>query len=89
MPRARGPLADELKVKMQSARKSTAQEREAAQAALETNVQFTNPKFWARVSPELQQEVITAIRKAQRSEKQAEIERLRGMLAELEAEASA
>jgi hypothetical protein len=87
MPRARGPLTDDQKAKMQSARKSTAEEREAAQAALETNVQFTNPTFWARVSPEFQEEVLAAIRKAQRSEKQAEIERLRGMLAELEAEA--
>jgi len=86
MPRARGPLTDDLKAKMQSARKTTSQDREAAFSALESNAQFTNPKFWARVAPEAQDEIVSAIRKAQRSEKKAEIERLRATLAELEAE---
>ncbi len=86
MPRARGPLSDDQKAKMQSARKTTAQDRQAAQAALETNVQFTDPKFWARVSPEFQDEVLAVIRKAQRSEKKAEIERLRKEIEKLEAE---
>jgi hypothetical protein len=82
----RGPLSDDQKAKMQSARRTTAQDRQAAQAALETNVQFTDPKFWARVSREFQEEVLAAIRKAQRSEKKAEIERLRKKIEELEAE---
>jgi TRAP-type C4-dicarboxylate transport system substrate-binding protein len=82
----RGPLSDDQKAKMQSARKTTAQDREAAFSALESNAQFTNPTFWARVSTECQDAVLEAIRKAQRSEKKAEIERLRATLAELEAE---
>ena len=82
----RGPLSDGQKAKMQSARRTTAQDREAAFTALGTNAQFTNPKFWARVDPEFQQDVLAAISKAQRSEKKAEIERLRATLAELEAE---
>ena len=82
----RGPLSSDHKLKMQSARKTTSQDREAAFAALETNAQFTNPKFWARVSTECQDAVVSAIRKAQRSEKKAEIDRLRKEIEKLEAE---
>ena len=82
----RGPLSKDQKAKMQSARKATAQDREAGFSALESNAQFINPKFWAKVSTECQDEVIRAIRKARRSEKKAEIEFLKQRIAELEAE---
>ncbi len=82
----RGPLSADQKLMMQSARKSTAQDREAAFAALESNAQFTNPKFWARLPTECQDAVLEAIRKAQRNERRAEVEFLKQRLTELEAE---
>ena len=84
MPRK--PLTKDQKARMQSARKATAQEREAAFAALESNPQFAHPKFWAKVAPECQDDVVRAIRKAQKGAKKAEIERLKAKVAELEAE---
>jgi hypothetical protein len=72
---------------MQEARKSTSQEREAALSILESNSQFTNPKFWTRVATEFQDEVLAAIRKAQRALKKDEIARLKAKLEELESEA--
>jgi TRAP-type C4-dicarboxylate transport system substrate-binding protein len=85
MPRR--PLSDEQKEKMQEARKSTSQEREAAFAILESNSQFTNPKFWERVSTEFQDEVLAALRKAQRALRKDEIARLKAKIEELELEA--
>lgn len=80
----RGPLSDEQKAKMQEARKSTSHEREAAFAILESNSQFTNPKFWERVATEFQDEVMAAIRKAQRALKKEEIARLKAKIEALE-----
>jgi hypothetical protein len=71
---------------MQDARKSTGQEREAALQILESNSQFTNPKFWTRVSTEFQEEVVAAIRKAQRALKKDEIARLKAQIEALEAD---
>ena len=82
----RGPLSKEQKAKMQSARKNTAQHREAAFAALEANDQFTHPKFWAKVATEVQDAVAKAIKKAQRGAKKAEIARLQKKIAKLEAD---
>jgi hypothetical protein len=84
MPRK--PLTKEQKSKMQSARKTTKQDREAALAALAGNAQFTHPKFWVKVAPACQDAVLAAIRKAQRAAKQAEIARLQKKIAQLEAE---
>ena len=84
MPRK--PLSKDQKAKMQSARKATKQDREAAFAVLEANAQFIHPKFWAAVAPEVQEAVLKAIRKAQRAAKKAEIERLKRKIEALEAE---
>ena len=84
MPRK--PLTKDQKTKMQSARKATKQDREAAFEALESNVQFIHPKFWAAAAAEVQEAVLKAIRKAQRAAKKAEIERLRKRIEALEAE---
>lgn len=82
----RGPLSGDQKARMQEARKSTSLEREAAFSILESNSQFTNPKFWTRVATEFQDEVIAAIRKAQRSLKKEEIARLKAKIEELESD---
>jgi cell division protein FtsB len=82
----RGSLSKEQKVKMQSARKTTAQDRLAATKALQSNAQFTHPKFWAKVGTGTQDAVVKAIKKAQRTAKQAEIDRLRKRITTLEAE---
>ncbi len=82
----RGPLSDDQKAKMQEARKSTSQEREAALSILESNSQFTNAKFWTRVSTEFQDEVMAAIRKAQRALKKDEIARLKAQIEALESD---
>jgi hypothetical protein len=84
MPRR--PLSDDQKEKMQEARKSTSLEREAAFAILESNSQFTNSKFWERVATEFQDEVVGAIRKAQRALKKDEIARLKAKIEELESD---
>ena len=79
----RGPLTDAQKAKMQQARKATGKQRDAALSALEANSQFTNPKFWAQVAPEFQDEVVKAIRKSQRQVKKAEIARLQAKIEQL------
>jgi len=82
----RGPLPKAQKEKMQAARKTVAKDRESALKALEANTQFTHPKFWAAVDPEKQEEVLKAIRKAQRGAKKAEVARLMKKVAKLEAD---
>jgi len=84
MPRK--PLPRDQVVKMQAARRTTAQDREAAMAALQANAQFVHPKFWAKVDPEVQDAVVKAIRKAQRGVKKAEIARLQKKIERLQAE---
>jgi len=86
MPRK--PLSKDQKAKMQSARKTTAQAREAALEALQANAQFTHPKFWVKVAAEVQDAVVKAIKKAQRAGKQAEIVRLEKKIEKLKREVS-
>jgi TRAP-type C4-dicarboxylate transport system substrate-binding protein len=82
----RGPIPKSQIAKMQAARKTTAQDREKALAALADNAQFTHPKFWAKVAPEVQDAVVKAIKKAGRAAKKAEIARLQKKIEKLEAE---
>lgn len=82
----RGPLSADHKAKMQQARKTTSRQRDQALAMLEGNSQFVHPKLWVRVTPEFQEQVMRAIRKAQRGAKKAEIARLQAKLAKLQAD---
>lgn len=84
MPRV--PLSPDHKARMQQARKTTRRDRDAALAALAANSQFTHPKLWSRVHPDVQDKVLAAIRKAQRAAKKTEIARLQAKLTKLQAE---
>jgi hypothetical protein len=84
MPRK--PLTKDQKAKMQNARKTTAEDRQAALEALQANAQFVHPKLWTKVDPEVQDAVVKAIKKAQRGAKKAEIARLQKKIMKLEAE---
>ncbi|MFA4945263.1 MAG: hypothetical protein WC789_11250 [Lentisphaeria bacterium] len=85
MPRK--SLSPEQKNAMQAARKDAKAQKEAALQALESNVQFVNPKFWAGIDAALYDDVANAIAKAERSFKKSMIKELERQLAELKSEA--
>ena len=83
--KARGPLTPEQKGVMQAARTVARDQVEAGLKVVAENKQFTNPKFWARVNPDLSAEVAKAISKASKLGKKAEVAKLEKKLAELQA----
>ena len=81
MPRRR--LTASEKTVMQKARIESRRERAAALDLLTTNSQFTNPKFWKSVDPDLTADVETAIAKAREAAKRKRIAQLEAELKSL------
>jgi len=82
-------LSTARKKKMMTARAETSQQRKAAIAALQNNPQFTHPKLWTRICPELAENVVKAIRRSQKIRKKAELAKLEAKVAALKEELGA
>ena len=84
MPRRK--LTAKEKSAMQAARITARKDKAAAAAALSSNSQFVNAKFWKSVDPELLASVEKAIAQAKKLLKQQRIKRLEKELAKLKGE---
>jgi len=84
MPRRTLTTAE--KAAMQKARVTARKEKEAARCALESNTQFSNPKFWKSLDPELVAAIEKAMELASKARKKDKIRDLEKQLAKLKNE---
>jgi response regulator of citrate/malate metabolism len=75
-----GSLTDADKAHMAEARTTARQNKVDALAAVSSNNQFTNPKFWTKVDPATSNAVVVAIQKASEKAKAIQIAALEAKL---------